>query len=302
MQRVAHSLAAHRGDQHPVCLHHHAHVARLDRDDDLSERCLAAAAQILHRRGDHAFDRVAVAFHDRRRQRTVVDAYAQRDSAPAACRQQLVELAAPLVPVAGIDPHFLDLFGRHEGGGGQKMDVGHQRHAASSAVEQRADTAQIGGFATPLSRQPDDFASGSRDALDLSGGSLRVVRIRVGHRLEPDRVVAPDADRPDPDLVRRTARKTGQRVAKLVHKRSYLLQSYETLAEDSVYLRQIAEARWVTFSTMTFSFSAASESAGRGCCARSSASGRWAICSTISRSVTSTAAVSGGSASCGTIR
>lgn len=52
-----------------------------------------------------------------------------------------------------------------------------------------------------------------------------------------DRVVAPDADRPDPDLVRRTARKTGQRVAKLVHKRSYLLQSYETLAEDSVYLR-----------------------------------------------------------------
>ena len=237
MQRIAHSLATHRGDQHPIGLHHHAHVARLDRDDDLSERRLAAAAQILHRRGDHAFDRVAVAFHDRRRQRTVVDAYAQRDSAPAACRQQLVELAAPLVPVAGIDPYLLDLFGRHEGGGGQKMDVGHERHAASPVVEQRADTAQIGGFATSLSRQPDDFASGRRNAFDLGDRSLRVVRIRVGHRLEPDRVVAPDADRPDPDLVRRTARKTGQRVAKLVHKRSYLLQSYETLAEDSVYLR-----------------------------------------------------------------
>ena len=30
MQRIAHSLATHRGDQHPVSLHHHAHVARLD--------------------------------------------------------------------------------------------------------------------------------------------------------------------------------------------------------------------------------------------------------------------------------
>ena len=117
----------------------------------------------------------------------VVDAYAQRDSAPAACRQQLVELAAPLVPVAGIDPYLRRPVrpprGRRRAENGCRPRAARR---ASPVVEQRADTAQIGGFATPLSRQPDDFASGRRRCVATwAAEALRVVRIRVGHRLAP---------------------------------------------------------------------------------------------------------------------
>ena len=91
--------------------------------------------------GDHSLGRIAVALHDGRGQRTVVDADTQRGSPSFADGQQFVELTALVVEVAGVDPYFLDMLRRDERRRRQKMDVGHERHAASPAVEQRADTA-----------------------------------------------------------------------------------------------------------------------------------------------------------------
>jgi len=97
--------------------------------------------------------------------------------------------------IAGIDADLFDVLHRGHRGLRQKVNVGHQRDMAEAGGgELGADFAQALGRGHIGRGDADDFATGlrQRDRLLHRGGDI--LRIAGGHRLQPDRMGAADAD------------------------------------------------------------------------------------------------------------
>ena len=149
VKRIVHLLMPHLLDQQPYCLHHHAGIARLDRNDDIREMLILRYAQKLHHALYHAGRRIAITRHDAVAERTVVDAQTDSSMVLLAYVQQTCEALTQTLQllavlrvgvvdvlkftgrvdiVTRIDAHFLHHLRSGIGYVGLEMDIGYQRH------------------------------------------------------------------------------------------------------------------------------------------------------------------------------
>ena len=224
MERVV----AARGEQ-PVDVDQVAHAADLGADDDpvvaqaglLGE--LGRAQRALEHRLDHHVARVArlgqagVLVHqlgqDGLVERAPVDPDADRlvvvDGDLDDRREVLV--VALGADVARIDP-VLGQQGGRLGVVDQQLvpvvvEVADDRHVDAEAADLADHLGHGRGGLIGVDRDPDQLRAGMRQPCDLDGGAIRIGRVRVGHRLDDDRMGAADEDATDVD--RDGARRTG---------------------------------------------------------------------------------------------
>ena len=179
-----------------------------------------AHVEELERALHHAERRVAETVQDAVGERAVVGADAERAAErlePAHERPEaflhpldlhavlgvgvLALLEAFLVGiVARIDANLLDVLGRLERCVRREVDVRHERRAHAAAVELGADRGEILGVGDRRCGDAHDLAAGRDESLGLGDGRRRVARVRRRHRLDAERIRAPDADAADPHL------------------------------------------------------------------------------------------------------
>ena len=216
MQGIIHRLGVHARDEQAVGLDHDLRIRGLHREDDVLVAQAPADAEKLQRALHHAERRVAVAVHDAVAERTVVRADAQgapellapqeeRRHRLADALQLGVVVAVGILPhreflfvrvVAGIDAHLLHVLDRLHRGGGQEMDVGHQRHVGEAGGgELLTDGLQAARGLHVGRGHADDLAThlGQGDGLPHRRGDVLGVARRHGLHADRIRAAHPDA-------------------------------------------------------------------------------------------------------------
>ena len=203
--------------QQPVGLHHHLGVAGLHAQDDLVEVLVAADAQELEGALHHALGRVAVAVQDAVAEAAVVGADAHGGAVLLADAHQRGEAFTDALQlggvlgiavgahvelllvgvVAGVHPHLFHEARGDLGGVGGEVDVGHQRSVEARGTDALADLGEVLGLLAAGRGDADQLTPRLDHPDALGHGGVGVHRVRGGHALHPDRVVAPDADAPD---------------------------------------------------------------------------------------------------------
>ena len=210
VERIIHPFPLHRVHQKPVGRHHDPRIARLHRHHNLIERLLATDAQELHRRGYHAFGRIAPLVENALRERTVIHAYADRHTALPALVDEGFELPVRRVIVSGIDTHLIHVFRSDRSHFGHEMDVRNDGGIAPLLPQTADDPLQILSLPTPLGRQPDDRPPGPENAFDLPDAGFGILGVGIGHRLHGDRTIPSDHNPSDADFTARAAFILGQ--------------------------------------------------------------------------------------------
>ena len=185
---------------------------------------LLANSQELHATLDHAPWRIAIAAHDPVGQGAVIDTdtdrrmmaltdLEERDKALPDLLDlggillvrifQLAEGLDLIHVVAGVDPHLLHLLRRGVGCPGIEMDIGDQRGREALLVQQPANDTQVACLPLALRRETHVLGSRLDHADSLGDRSLGIHRGDVGHRLDPDRIIA--SQRRVPDMGNRRA-------------------------------------------------------------------------------------------------
>ena len=114
--------------------------------------------------------------------------------------------------VAGVDPVLGQGRGHlrvvHEQLVAVVVEVADDRHVDAEAPDLADHLRHGGGRFVRVDRHADELRTGVRQPCDLDGGRVRVGRIRVGHRLDDDRVGAPTSTPPTSTLT--VARRRGR--------------------------------------------------------------------------------------------
>ena len=215
MQRIAHPFGLHLLYQEAYRLHHHHRVRGFNGDNDVLEGLAPTDAKELHATLDDSFGRVAVTTHDAVGKRTVVHSDANSRALLAADTQeghkasldfldflgiflvgifQLLESSPRIDVVARIDAHLFGIPSSHVGHVGIEVHVGHQRRVVALLSKSRTDVAKILGLAFPLRGEPNEFSSGTNDAFGLLHTGVGIVGVGSGHRLNPDGMIAAEAE------------------------------------------------------------------------------------------------------------
>ena len=192
---------------------------------------LAGDAGEFQRALDHAERRVAVAVHDAIRKRAVVGPDAQRAAVLLAKFHQRRETLADALQfggvlvvgvflhreffrvgvVAGIDAHFLHPLRRLHRGIGLEVDVGDNRHVASTRTQSGDDVLQVRGVLHRRRGDAHDLAADCDEIERLLDGRLGVHRVAGDHGLHADGIFAADGDVTGLDDARGAALKTIER-------------------------------------------------------------------------------------------
>ena len=162
----------------------------------------------LQRAFHHAERRVAIAVHDAIRERSVIGADAhhptvllaklyQRRKFRADTLEFLLVLRVGVLAdfklfLVGVIPRvhadFFHPLGRLERGIRLEMDVGHQRHFATSGAHFAGDVLEVGGVNSRLGGDPHNLAAGLGECEHLGDAGGRVAGVGGDHRLHADRI------------------------------------------------------------------------------------------------------------------
>jgi len=98
--------------------------------------------------------------------------------------------------VPGVDANLVHPLGCLHGGVGLEMDVGHDRHIATSGQQFLLDVFEVGGVLHRGSGDPDDLASHLDEIEGLLDRGRRVHGVAGDHALDDDGVRSPNAHLP----------------------------------------------------------------------------------------------------------
>mmetsp|Transcript_11565 Transcript_11565/g.28359 ORF Transcript_11565/g.28359 Transcript_11565/m.28359 type:complete len:230 (+) Transcript_11565:1754-2443(+) len=182
---------------------------------------LAADARELKRALNHACGGVAIVGESARGEGTVVGANAHRAALLLAlehkggeCLLNVVELSlvvrgvlvvdllerlAAVGEVPRVDANLVEALSNHHGDLGRKVDVGDEGRVVSLLEAPLLDLVARLGLPVALHGQADELRAGVGAAHDLVDAALHVARHTRRHRLQRDRVLAPDLHRPGGD-------------------------------------------------------------------------------------------------------
>ena len=136
------------------------------------------------------------------------------------------KLAAPVVEITGVDAHLLYIFSRHEGRLRHEMDIGHQRHGASLLLQPGADRGEVRRLAASLCGEPHDLAARPGNAPHLRRRGLGIVRVGVGHRLDPHGIPPADHHASHRHRTGGRTRISGKRIAIFSHGALFIESSF----------------------------------------------------------------------------
>ena len=219
MQRESHAFLFHDSDQQPDGLYHYDRIGGLYRNDNIREMFFNTDTKKFHAGFYHSFRSIAVARHDTVGQRSMVHPdtdssmilfadIQERDKTVTdflyflrilfVCIFQFLKSTRSIYVVARINPHLLGILSRHISYLGIEMHIGNQRHHVPLTAQADIDVHQIFGLLDALRCQADILATRIHNSLGLVHTSLCILRRRVGHRLDTNRIGA--AQRYSPNI------------------------------------------------------------------------------------------------------
>ena len=211
MDRVVHVLTFHNFDQKSYATYHDYRVAGLDGYDYVIEFFPSADTQKFHTALYDTFGRVAITAHDAVAERTMVHSDTQSCMVfPTDIQQgnealfylakfagiffvgifQMFESTCRISIIARVDTDFFCIKSGYFGYFGIEMHIGNKGDIASGRAYCCIDFFQIFSFSHALCGQPYVFSAGFSDAQCLCSASCCVECRRVGHALDPDRILA----------------------------------------------------------------------------------------------------------------
>ncbi len=219
VQWESHPLFFHDVHQQTDGFHHHDRIGRFDGNHYVSEILLDTDAEKFHTGFHHPRRRITIARHDAVGQRTVVHpdtdgrvvllADIQKRDKPVVnlayllsvllvCIFQFLKSTRSIYIVSRIDTHLFCILGSYIRHFRIEMHIGNQGNHISLTAQPDIDIHQVFGFFDTLGCEADILATCVNNTFRLFHTSRRVLRRRISHRLDTNRIGA--AQRHSPNI------------------------------------------------------------------------------------------------------
>ena len=211
MQRESHPFFLHHSYQQTNGFHHDNRIGRFDGNNYIGKVLINTNAKKLHTRLYHAFGRITITGHDAVGQRAVIHTdtdsrmilFADIQKRHKAVMNflyflrillvgifQLLKSTCSVYIIPRIDAYLFRISGCHIGYFRIKVYIGNQRNHIFLTAQTDVNIFQVLRFLDTLRRQTDILTARVDNTFRLFHTSLRILRRRIGHRLDTNRIGA----------------------------------------------------------------------------------------------------------------